>query len=332
MRKPYKEHIDFDDPRLIDAIHKLDISEFLDDCGVNYRYEGKNIGDRFIGIEHCPDCNKGNFHFGIHKEQLFGSCLVCKAYYSPLKMIAKFKKLSIKEAFNYLVENNEYEMDVEERVNQIFKSKKRVEEYYFRGIDDLPDNKEITAKVLARDSRLKTFLKERRVKPWEIVKHDLRIGINAHKNQLIFPIYVGGKIVSYQWRRIDRKQYHVPPSLAHYLLWEDEINKYKICLLVEGILDAIHLRSFTDMFYPKQFSVTTGFTKSVSKNQIKLLVEKQPKRLIVILDADSWFDYNRIKNEIPFDVDYVILPKESDPNSMTFAELNKVFKEQIVCG
>jgi len=47
------------------------------------------------------------------------------------------------------------------------------------------------------------------------------------------------------------------------------------------------------------------------------MVEKQPKRLIVILDADSWFDYNRIKNEIPFDVDYVILPKESDPNSMT---------------
>ena len=330
MKKNYKTHIDFDDPRLLDAIDKLDISEFLDDCGVNYKYEGKNIGDSFIGIESCPNCNKGNFHFGIHKKQLFGSCLVCKVFYSPIKIVSIFKKINIKEAFDYLVENNEYELDVEQKVKQILKPNKKVSEYYFRGMDDLPENKQITSEVLSKNPLLKRFLKERKVKPWEIAKHDLRIGIKANKNKIIFPVYVNGKIVSYQWRRIDKKQYHFPLNLSHYLLWEDDISKSKICLLVEGILDAIHLKSFVDMFYPNKFSVTTGFTKSVSKNQIKLLIEKQPKRLIVILDSDSWFDYNRIKNEIPFDVDYVILPKEADPNSMSFTQLNKVFKEQIL--
>lgn len=330
MKKQYNTNIDFSDPRLISAIEDLDIMELLDECGVEYSLEGRNIGSSFIGVETCLNCGKTNFHFGIHKEKLFGSCLVCKIYYSPLKLVSVLKKISLKEAFDYLIEDVELDLDVEERVRQILKPRRKEKEYSFRGVDELPENKPITKKIIDRNPLLKAFLKERRIKIWDVPKYDLRIGINEHKNKIIFPVHIDGKVVSYQWRRITRKQYHIPDNLAHYLLWEDEIN-CKPLILVEGFLDAYHLRSFVDTFYPNKFSVTTGFTKSISKWQIDVLTEKNPTELICMFDNDSWFDYfHRFKERFSFDVNYVILPKDSDPNSMTYMQLNKVFKEQIL--
>ena len=46
-----------------------------------------------------------------------------------------------------------------------------------------------------------------------------------------------------------------------------------------------------------------------------------------MFDNDSWFDYDRIKQEVPVDVDFSILPKGKDPNDLSWPELHNVFKE-----
>lgn len=335
MKRKYNVEIDFDDPRLLNAIENLDLYDFLDTNNVTYALEGKNIGDNFIGVEECPDCGKGNFHFGIHKELKFGSCLVCKCYYTPLKLVSVFKKVRLKQAFDFLIEDSEYEMDVEDRVREILKPRRSKDERERRGIDQLPDNVPITRRIIKANKILKRFLRDRRIKIWDVFKHDLRLGINEHKNKIIFPVYSEGKLVSYQWRRITRKQYYIPPNLPKYLLWEDEISNNKILIITEGFLDALHLRSFVDIYYPNRFNVTTGFTKSLSAFQEEKLAEKNPRGIICMLDSFSWYEYfHRFKNKFSFDVDYVVLPtidgKESDPNSLTFEELKEVFEEQII--
>jgi DNA primase len=328
----YQSDIFWDDPRLEIAIDELDIYSILDESDVSYSLEGRNIGEHFIGLEYCPNCNKDGYHFGIHKDKFFGSCFVCKIYYTPLKLVSVLKDCSLKRAFDFLIENIEVDLDVTQRVNQIFKTKNKKEDYFYRGKDLLPDNKPITKQIIRKNKLLQTFLKERRIKGYSIKKYDLRIGINEHKNKIIFPVYVDAVLVSYQWRLLNKKYYHVPENLSKYLLWEDELSDNNPVLLVEGFLDAYHLRDFVDLYYPNQYNITTGFTKSVSAEQLQIIREKNVKKVICVFDGDSWFAYKRIKNNLSCDVDFVILHKNSDPNSLTFKQLNQIFKKEVNHG
>ena len=332
-----KHDIDFNDYRIQQGLEKIDIFELLDNSNLEYSLEGKNISSSkgFIGISPCPNCADSRFHAALNKDSLNIACFICKCNYGPLNTVALLKNTSIIGAAKYLISlSDNQEMDLEDRVKQIlYGGNKKEKEYSYRGTDELPENRPITQGIISRNPLLKAFLKERRIKPWDIVKHDLRIGIKQHTNKIVFPVYVGGKLVSYQWRFITFKKYHIPPNLAHYLLWEDDIIESKPVLVTEGYLDALHLKSFVKHYYPDKFSVTTGFVKSLSRNQIKLLIEKNPKQVIFILDSKAWFDYKKYKDTFPMDVDFIILPdvngKEADPNSLTFKQLKQIFKKQI---
>ena len=74
-------------------------------------------------------------------------------------------------------------------------------------------------------------------------------------------------------------------------------------------------------------TVTTGFAKVISKKQIQRIISCKPSKVIVMYDNDSWFDYDRIRKEIPVDVDFTILPKGKDPNDLSWLELHSVFEE-----
>ena len=65
----------------------------------------------------------------------------------------------------------------------------------------------------------------------------------------------------------------------------------------------------------------------VSNKQIKRIIACKPSKIIVIFDADSWFDYDIIKRKVPMNVDFIILPKGKDPNDLTWTEIQSVFKE-----
>ena len=104
--------------------------------------------------------------------------------------------------------------------------------------------------------------------------------------------------------------------------------KNKPLILVEGIFDFIRIDSYIRIHY-NNINVTTGMVKMISRNQIKRLIHLNPSRLITMFDGDSWFDYRRIKNEIPFDVDHVILPKDKDPNMLSWEEMKHILNPVI---
>lgn len=50
---------------------------FLDDHGIAYRSSGKNIGAGWIGIESCPFCTGGGYHFAVHARSKSCNCWIC---------------------------------------------------------------------------------------------------------------------------------------------------------------------------------------------------------------------------------------------------------------
>lgn len=65
----------------------------------------------------------------------------------------------------------------------------------------------------------------------------------------------------------------------------------------------------------------------ISNKQINRIIKCNPSKIIVMFDSDSWFDYDRIKQTVPMDVDFIILPKGKDPNDLSWNKLKNVFKE-----
>jgi hypothetical protein len=316
----------YQDPRLINAIQSWNLFSFLDDHNVSYIMEGKNIGNNFIGVAPCPGCGDSRFHFGIHKDKKFGSCFICKCYLSPLKLVSYYGRMSYSNAFDYFIKYSEYEKDVEQRVLEIIRGNNVYieKEYVPDPTDPLPHGTvDININMIRRNSLLRDFLNRRKLNLWHVKRYDLKL----LRNEIVWPIYLRNKVVSYQKRHLVYKRYHTPTNLQHYIYNEDQIIPNKPLIIVEGFLDYTRVDSFVRCYYKNKASVTTGMLKSVSNRQIDRIIKCNPYSLIVIFDNDSWFDYWRLKKIMPFDVDFVILPKGTDPNELTWTQLKDVFNQ-----
>jgi hypothetical protein len=316
----------YKDPRLISAIEKWNLFNFLDEHRVDYIMDGKNVGVGFIGVRPCIFCGDNRNHFGIHKEKKYGSCFICKGFAGPLKLVSYYGHMNIQDAFNYLINDSEDERDVEQRVRDIIYQEKHEKEYKPDAKDIIPDSKTITIKDLRNNFYLKNFFKERKLHLWHVKRYDLRLT----GNNLLWVISVRNRPVSYQKRNILLKKYYIPQNLPNYIYGEDHIIPDKPLLLVEGFLDYTRIDSFIRCQYPGKISVTTGMVKSVSNTQIKRIINRKPSKIIVMYDNDSWFDYWRIRNSMPMDVDFIILPKGLDPNDLTWQQIKDIFKKEII--
>jgi hypothetical protein len=101
-------------------------------------------------------------------------------------------------------------------------------------------------------------------------------------------------------------------------------------ILVEGFFDYTRIDSYIRCRCPNDVSITTGLLKSLSSEQIKLLTHLKIPKMVVMFDRDSWFDYNRIKHLMPFDVQFVILPNGCDPNMLTWTQIDSIFRKEIL--
>lgn len=320
----------YSDPRLINALESWNLFSFLDDHNISYTMEGKNIGNDFIGVSPCPGCNDSRFHFGIHKEKKFGSCFICKCYLGPLKLVSYFGRMSLSDAFDYLVKYSEAEKDVEQRVLEIIKGKNNIEKEYVPDLKDpLPHGtKKITLKDLKTNRMLKDFFNKRKLNLWHVNRYNLKL----IRNDILWTISLRGQTVSYQRRHLVNKRYYTPTNLQYYLYNEDQIIPNKPLVLVEGFLDYTRIDSFIRCYYKNKIAVTTGMLKSISYKQINKIINYNPSMLIVMFDNDSWFDYWRLKKIMPFDVDFVILPKGTDPSELNWKQMDIIFKNIIKIG
>lgn len=311
------------DPRIERIIEQLEMMDILDEFHVDYTMDGKNIGVGYVGVRPCPFCGESNNHWAINLKHKFGTCFKCKGGMSIFKLISYYGRMSFDEVKEYLLDKIDYDIDIVDQVTQIIRNKKEEIQYIPPKKDELPDNKPITYNLLRQNPYYKNFFKKRKLYYWDIKRYDLRWS----KEQIIFPVYLRNKIVSYQMRNIKNKWYSNGTNLGSYLCYEDHILNNKPLILVEGFLDYTRINSYVKIYYPNEISVTTGYLKMVSNKQIKRIIACKPSKIIVIFDADSWFDYDIIKRKVPMNVDFIILPKGKDPNDLTWTEIQSVFKE-----
>lgn len=323
--------IDYKDPRLERAIESWNMMAFLDANHVDYSLSGKNIGRNFIGVNPCPYCGDSRNHFGISKERKYGKCFSCGLSAHPLKIISFYGRINFKKAWDLLISMaEEKETDVSIRVSDIFHTAKK--EYTIRPLatDPLPESRQITLRDLKVSEPLRNFFKERRLGLWHIYRYDLRISLDPRKKgYIIFPLRINGKQISYQMRAITHKKYHNASHLDQYLFNEDRIVDGKPLILVEGFLDMTRIDTYITCCYPNSIQVVTGGLKSISAMQKSRLTKYTPSPLIVMFDNDSWFNYSNIKNSMPFNVDYVILPKGYDPSALSWNQMENLFRKEI---
>ena len=311
------------DPRIDRIIDQLGILEVLDEFQVDYDMEGKNIGVDYISINPCPFCGDSRNHWGIHTVKKFGTCFKCKGGMSTFRLISYYGHMSFDEVKEYLLDKGEYDADVLQQVTEIIRTKKKEPVYIPPKKDELPPNKPITYNLLRRNTYLRNFFKLRKLHYWDLKRYDFRLS----NKQILFPVYLRKRIVSYQMRSITSKWYNNGTNLGSYLCYEDHILNKKPLILVEGFLDYTRVNSYVNIYYRDKISVTTGYVKMISNKQIKRIIGCNPSKVIVMFDSDSWFDYDRVKQTVPMDVDFVILPKGKDPNDLSWSELHSVFGE-----
>jgi hypothetical protein len=275
------------------------------------------------------NCGDNRNHFAVHEEEKFGSCFICKGYAHPIKLISYFGRMSFKKAFDYLLSQTPEQQDIINRVEIILKNKRKQIKREEITLDVLPRNKLITYADL-KNTHLKNFFIKRKLHLWHIKRYQLRLCTDKEFNgYIIFPMLISNHPVAYQLRHLIRKKYHNSTNLDKFIYNEENIINKKPIILVEGFLDFVNVDSFIRCYYPGKITVVTGGLKSISRYQIDRLRSYSPSQLIVMFDGDSWFDYYRIKNSIGYDVNYIILNKEKDPNDLTWKELNKIFTKEI---
>jgi DNA primase len=329
MGNKQTSNIDFNDPLLLTAIENWDMISFFDDYNVDYSLDGRNIGRNFIGVNPCPFCGDSRNHFAVHQDGKFGSCFICKGHAHPIKLISFFGRMTFKKAHSYLLSQTSDQMEMMDRVKSIFKHKVRKEGGQNRFYDPLPESRLITYQDL-KNEHLKNFFKKRKLHRWHIPRYQLRLCLDSKfRGFILFPMLIDHRPVSYQLRHLIRRQYHNGTNLDKFVFNEENIIEGKPVILVEGFLDFVNVDSFIRCYYPGKISVVTGGLKSVSNAQLDRLRNHSPSQLIVMFDGDSWFDYYRIKNSIGYNVNYVILDKDKDPNDLSWEELNTLFKKEI---
>jgi hypothetical protein len=312
------------DPRIENILDHLNILEIFDEFEVDYLMDGKNIGVNYVGINPCPFCGDSGNHWAVSIIHKYGTCFKCKEGMSVFRLISYYGRMnSFEEVKEYLLDKGEYDIDIVQQVTEIIRRKKKEATYLPPKKDELPTNKPITYNLLRQNPYYRSFFIKRKLYYWDIKRYDLRWS----EGQIIFPIYLRNKIVSYQMRNIRHKWYSNGTNLGSYLCYEDHILNNRPLILVEGFLDYTRINAYVKIYFRNEISVTTGYVKMLSNKQIRKVISCNPSKIIVMFDSDSWFDYDRIKNKVPIDVDFIILPKNKDPNDLTWSEIHSIFKK-----
>jgi hypothetical protein len=319
-------------PNLEEAIINFDIISFLEEHGIDYALEGENIGKDYIGISICISCGKELHHAGIHKENKTYTCWACKDNMWLGRFISKVKEIPISKAIDLIIEDlPEREKDIVNQIKTIFENNREPKFTLIlrKKPKELPPSVPISSNLIKAHKPLQEFLKERNLTKPDLDEYNIRIGINGkYKSRLILPIYYERKLVAFQTRHLTQKIYLNEGSTGHYLYRTNKINTKYPLIIVEGIFDYINTYKFVNKYYKGKLNVTTGFTKKLTPEQIKLLNKINIDTVIFILDNDSWHDYYssgiNLNNSR---VDFIILPKGKDPGSLSQKEFLRIFND-----
>jgi DNA primase len=316
---------------LEDAILEFDIISFLENQGIDYTLDSKNVGSDWIGVQPCPSCGDTSYHFGISKENKTFNCWVCSATGSLTWFMKIMCEIPLHMAREIIIgdrSSDDSEIDVVQKVKNIFK---RSEKSSYEVHEDirrikLPKNVRVVKRIIQENEALANLFEEKKLNHVDAKMYRLKLGTEGYAaNKLILPIYHNGRLRAYQQRDLTKKQYHNEGDIKQLLFDLEDIPKNSNIIVVEGFFDYTNVRNFVYKYYPKRYYCTTPFSKLLTDEQITLLNNLYPSLVVFFFDRDAWFHYHKYNQRIICPTKFLIPTRDKDPNKMTGHELLKLF-------
>jgi len=298
----------------------FDAETFMSENNIAYAEQVSNVGSDWIGVETCPMCGAGNFHFAINKESKLGSCWVCAENCSPPKMIMLMLDTDWSTSYKIL---NKYS----EKVIQHMPRKNADLVKYPSDIMDL--NKSGKAYLKKRMFNPETIEKEYGVKQTGPVSYLKAGGLKIDfRFRLMIPMYMNHELISYTARAIGKNEtrYQNPnieackitPSSAVYNI-DSVKNK---CIIVEGV---------TDVWRMGKEVVSLQGVKYTPK-QVRFLAEKRLEKTFVMYDPNAEKEALKLANSLSGlcgEINIVTLQTKCDPAELSDFEALKI-KHQLL--
>lgn len=251
----------------------MDITELLEEYGIEYWLSGKNVGKGWIGIK-CPFCEDPSNHLGINLKSLAVTCWLCGRH-SLVNVIMGVLTVDFKEAKNIL-------KDLEGSTTYLPLSEKPPKEPHHARVVLPPESSTIFPNLHYN------YLKSRGLLPKKTIKkYDLRAchTTGPYKFRIIIPIYMKNHLVYFTSRTIMPK---IKPKYKNAPLDICITNPkgiiYNYDSLIKGC-DAFAVEGPIDVWKLGDGAFST-IGSEITTIQLTLLLKKEIRILYIISDKD----------------------------------------------
>jgi len=301
----------------------FNVIAFLDSIGVSYRTSGKNISNGWVGVESCPFCGGGGFHFAIKLQSNTGNCWLCGNTGNTVKIVGLLGNVNWPEA------------------------KKIIEKYSSDTVDWAVLSDYTGESVIFPDGILPTmnrkcrkYLESRRYNP-DAIKEQFKVKCTENystlyldgrewdfSERIICPVFMNRQIQCYVARDYTGEaspKYMNSPIVAsirkpHSCIYNYDTLKGKI-ILVEGVTDVWRLGA--------KVGALLGIT--FTNHQIRALAEKDISEVTVLFDDGAYKRANELATALTSVIPSVrtAVIEEDDPGSMDQVSALKMKYELI---
>jgi len=290
-------------------ISKEQVIRLLDQYGIPYWTEGKNVSAGWVNIQ-CPFCDDHSNHCGINPDEVKFNCWRCDHGGKLVNLLIEITGMSY-SACQSMLENDRIltgDELLEHLQNDQYEDLKEV-------IVDkpvpLPDTFELITPETQWD--LLDAYQERRGITRDTLVHQgcgiIRYG--RYMNRMIIPVTLCGRIMSYQAADLtghaNLKYRTAPGFINHFLYNYDRIDRRMI--VTEGVLDAWRLGD----------DAVASFGTSLTDEQVYLIEEKELDELYFCWDEDAFWKAQKMIKYFAASIGtikIIDLPFGHDPDSV----------------
>ena len=245
----------------------FDVTAWFEDQGIEYATEGDNTTQGWANVA-CPFCADHANHLGVNLESKNFHCWLCGERGDVVKLIREVQGVGYYEARDVV---NRYSNPAK----QVVKEKPSSKPFRLPGHEMEEEIPEVVRKLFKRRNFPLAWIK----------RHRLRF--YTPTQQLVVPVFYGGRAVSYQLMDVTglaRVKYQSCPKDAAVMdnksVWYgvDEALRQDQVVVVEGVTDKWRVGD----------CAVAAFGKGVSEEQRRLFVRLfSGKRVKVFLDPDA---------------------------------------------
>lgn len=247
----------------------FDVLRYLKEFGIPYATGGKDISPGWLGIS-CPFCRDTLSHGGFNLEKGYYSCWRC-GYHDLVDVIATLERIKPHEAVSRLAD---YTISTSPKLRHGYREKR-------------PESVSLPVGSRPLGSIHKAYLKSRNFDPEQLEEKYGLLGtgpIGPYKLRIIAPIYLDGKLISYQGRDVTRKAeipYKACPKDQEVI--EHKNSLYNIdhakdtAIVVEGIFDTWRIGDGAVATFGVGFRWSQVFLLSQRFKQVFLLYDGELK-------------------------------------------------------